>query len=91
MGDDREFDRMLEEELTALPPTDEMARAVTPWRRAMGRVVWGTGLTTLTLDFWYLNYLLPAAGAGSCVLVLADLSGPFFPVVFNLFMSDIEN
>ena len=35
--------------------------------------------------------LLPAAGAGSCVLVLADLSGPFFPVVFNLFMSDIEN
>ena len=63
MGDDREFDRMLEEELTALPPTDETARAVTPWRRAMGRVVWGTGLTTLTLDFWYLNYLLPAAGA----------------------------
>ena len=35
MGDDREFDRMLEEELTALPLPDEAVAEVTPWRRAM--------------------------------------------------------
>ena len=62
MGDDREFDRMLEEELTALPLPDDTVAEVNPWRRAMVRIVWGTGLTTLTLNFWYLNYLLPAVG-----------------------------
>ena len=62
MGDDREFDRMLEEELTALPLPDDTVAEVNPWRRAMVRIVWGIGLTTMTLNFWYLNYLLPAVG-----------------------------
>ena len=62
MADDREFDRMMEEELSALPPPDSLVREVTPWRRAMRRIVWGIGLTTLTLNFWYLDYLLPAIG-----------------------------
>ena len=48
MGDDREFDRMLEEELTALPLPDDTVAEVNPWRRAMVRIVWGIGLTTLT-------------------------------------------
>ena len=42
MGDDREFDRMLEEELTALPLPDDTVAEVNPWRRAMVRIVWGT-------------------------------------------------
>ena len=62
MADDREFDRLLEEELSALPLPDETVEEITPWKRAMTRIVWGVGLTTCTLNFWYLNYLLPAVG-----------------------------
>ena len=62
MADDREFDRLLEEELSALPLPDAAVEEITPWKRAMTRIVWGVGLTTCTLNFWYLNYLLPAVG-----------------------------
>lgn len=62
MMNDREFDRMLEEELELLPLPDQEAAAVNPWEKAMGQIVWGLGLTTLTLNHWYLNYLLPAIG-----------------------------
>ncbi|MGE4277895.1 MAG: hypothetical protein AB7E30_12080 [Lawsonibacter sp.] len=62
MTDDREFDRIIEEELTDLPLPDRETEEVTPWRQAMERIVWGLGLTTCTLNFLYLNYLLPAIG-----------------------------
>lgn len=62
MTDDREFDRILEEELSDLPLPEGEAEEITPWKRAMGRITWGIGLTTITLNFWYLNYLLPAIG-----------------------------
>ena len=62
MSDEREFDRMVEEELSALPPPDEAVRKINPWRRAMGQIVWGYALTTMTLTFWRLDVLLPALG-----------------------------
>lgn len=62
MADNREFDRFIEEELAELPLPDLEAEEITPWRRSMGQILWGIGLTTLTLNFWYLNYLLPAVG-----------------------------
>lgn len=62
MADDREFDRVIEEDLTQLPLPDADAREITPWKRAMERIVCGIGLTTCTLNFLYLNYLLPAVG-----------------------------
>lgn len=62
MPEDREFDRMLEEELTRMPLPDGAVAAVTPWQKAMRRIVLGLGLTTLTLNLWYLDHLLPAAG-----------------------------
>ena len=68
MSDDREFDRMLEDELSALPPPDGAVREVTPWRRAMGRVVWGIGLTTVTVSVLWLDYILPAVGTALLVL-----------------------
>ena len=68
MSDDREFDRMLEDELSALPPPDGAVREVTPWRRAMGRVVWGIGLTTVTVSALWLDYILPAVGTALLVL-----------------------
>ena len=40
---------------------DKMA-AVTPWKRAMGRVLAGTALTALGTNLWGLNYLLPGIG-----------------------------
>lgn len=41
---------------------DKMAAAVTPWKRAMGRVLAGTALTALGTNLWGLNYLLPGIG-----------------------------
>lgn len=36
--------------------------AVTPWKRAMGRVLAGTALTALGTNLWGLNCLLPGIG-----------------------------
>ena len=33
-----------------------------PWERAMGRVLMGIILTSLTLNFWCLDHILPAIG-----------------------------
>lgn len=41
---------------------DKVAAAVTPWKRAMGRVLAGTALTALGTNLWGLNYLCPASG-----------------------------
>lgn len=41
---------------------DKVAAAVTPWKRAMGRVLAGTALTALGTNLWELNYLLPGIG-----------------------------
>lgn len=68
MMDDRRFDLVMEEELADLPLPDADAAETTPWKRAMSRIVWGIGLTTCTLNFLYLNYLLPAIGVVLLVL-----------------------
>lgn len=47
----------------------DKAAAVTPWKRAMGRVLAGTALTALGTNLWGLNYLLPGIGL---VLMLLD-------------------
>lgn len=51
---------------------DKMA-AVTPWKRAMGRVLAGTALTALGTNLWGLNYLLPGIGL---VLMLLGFRAP---------------
>lgn len=69
--DDRRFDRGLEpdpeleqllSESLSAPPPEEILQDITPWRRAMKRILTSLVLTTLTLNFWGLNYLLPAIG-----------------------------
>ncbi len=51
---------------------DKMA-AVTPWKRAMGRVLAGTALTALGTNLWGLNYwaslLCPASDGGRWLLI----------------------
>ena len=66
----------LDELLTAaLPdaPPEDVAETVTPWRRASGRLLWGMGLCTFTLNFWNLNYLLPFVGGVLMLLALRSL------------------
>lgn len=58
---DREFDVLLESAAPELPP-DDVARDVTPWRRAIGNILGGSALCSITLNFFCLNYLLPTIG-----------------------------
>ena len=58
---DREFDALLASAAPELPP-DDVARDVTPWHRAISRILGGSALCAITLNFFCLNYLLPTIG-----------------------------
>lgn len=58
---DLDFEAMLEDSVSQLAPEDVVA-GVTPWRKAMNRVLVGMALGAVTLNFLYLQYLLPAIG-----------------------------
>lgn len=58
---EQEFDLLLEDILDSPPPA-ELEYTFKPWRMSMNRVLWGTGLTTITLNFWNLDVILPAIG-----------------------------
>lgn len=66
---DDAFEALLAQSVAELPP-EEIVADVTPWRRAMERVLFGLALCMVTLNFWCLNYLLPAIGT---VLLLLGL------------------
>lgn len=61
------FEALLAQSVDELPP-DEIVTDVTPWRRAMERVLFGLALCTITLNFLCLNYILPAVGTVLLVL-----------------------
>lgn len=56
-----EFDAVLGAGLPDLPP-EEIVEEVTPWKRAMNRVLVGMALSTVTLNFWLLDTILLAIG-----------------------------
>ena len=58
---EQDFDNTLKNSLPGPPPA-ELAGAVNPWQTAWNRVLWGMALTSITLNFWCLNYILPTAG-----------------------------
>lgn len=58
---DADFDVLLESSVSEYPPED-VAADVTPWKKAMNRVLAGMALTAITLNFLSLNYILPAIG-----------------------------
>ena len=68
-----DFDCTLATTLGELPPPEDTVRDVTPWRAAMGRIVTGLCLTCFTLNFLYLQYLLPAIGIVQLYLGLRSL------------------
>lgn len=65
---DEEFDRMLEQEIEQLPPDQTLADSIDPWHSAMDMVLWGLGLTTLTLNFLNINFFQSAIGMIMLVL-----------------------
>ena len=58
---DADFEAMLAQSVPDIPP-EEIVAEVTPWRRAMDRILFGMALCTIQLNFWCLNYILPAIG-----------------------------
>ena len=84
---DIDLKTVFSESFSALPP-EEVVRGVTPWKRAMNRVLLGVVLGTITLNFWYLNYILPAAGMVLCLLGLRALrrENGYFTACFVLIL-----
>lgn len=58
---DDAFEALLAQSVAELPP-EEIVADVTPWRRAMNRILFGMALCAITLNFLCLNYILPAIG-----------------------------
>ena len=61
MMKENEFDDLLKGCMEELPPSD-IVEGVTPWKQAMNRILWGLALTTITFQFYCLDYILPAVG-----------------------------
>lgn len=59
--DEQDFESMLGSSVPELLPDDIIAE-VTPWKRAVNRILAGMALCAITLNFLYLNYILPAIG-----------------------------
>ena len=56
--DEKDFESMLENNLSEIPP-EEIVSGVTPWKKAMNRILAGMALCSITLNALCLNYILP--------------------------------
>lgn len=59
--DEKEFESMLEGSVSEVP-SEYIVAEVTPWKKAMNRALAGITLCAVTLNFWRLDYILPAVG-----------------------------
>lgn len=59
---DFEFDQILIEQLSEMTPSEEEISNTNPWSKPIGYITWGFILTTLHLNFLYLQYILPTIG-----------------------------
>lgn len=59
---ENDFENLLKNSLNDIPPQN-IIDEVSPYKDAIGHIVWGIGLTTITLNFLLLNYILPFIGA----------------------------
>ncbi len=62
MREEDKLDVLLTQEAGELPPPPVVDEEINPWKRAIRRIVWGIGLTTCTLNFWIIRYLMVAVG-----------------------------
>lgn len=56
-----EFDAILQNSLPETPP-ENIVHEVTPWRKAIKRILVGLALTTFTLNLWNLDHILSTVG-----------------------------
>ncbi len=61
------LDITIEQNLEQLPPQD-VVQAVSSWRHAFNRVLLGLLFITITLNFFYLNYICSTVGIILCLL-----------------------
>ncbi|WMJ75947.1 MULTISPECIES: hypothetical protein [unclassified Sedimentibacter] len=59
---EQEVDKLLKNGESELQPQSDVVNEITPWSKAINRVLVGLALSTLTLNFLCLNYILPAIG-----------------------------
>lgn len=59
---ERDFEQLLYQEADHLSPQKLSTPLPTPWKRALKQLCWGLALTSITLNFLYLDYLLPTLG-----------------------------
>lgn len=80
---EKDFETLLEDNLADIPPED-IVREVTPWRKAMNRVLVGMALCAITLNFCCLDYIMPAIGMTLLILGFRTLrcDNPWFKTCF---------
>lgn len=59
---DYNFDKLMIEQLSYVTPPEEEIKKINPWSNPIGFITWGFILTTLHLNFLYLQYILPVIG-----------------------------
>ncbi len=64
---EEEFDAALCENVPETPP-DDVAKGVTPWRRAVWCALIGMTMNLLTFHYWNLDYILPGIGLVFCLV-----------------------
>ncbi len=60
--DDKLFDELMTEELSRLPPSDQVVDKTNPWKEPIQRISVGLALTTIKVQLLWLDYLLPTVG-----------------------------
>ena len=85
------LDEMIEQGLGEIVPGEGVVEEVNPWREPIGRIAAGMALTGITLNFLYLQYLLPTLGAALQYLGFRTLrrSGPAFRIAWGLSLVEL--
>lgn len=85
------LDEMIEQGLGEIVPGEGVVEEVNPWREPIGRIAAGMALTGITLNFLYLQYLLPTLGAALQYLGFRTLrrSGPEFRIAWGLSLVEL--
>ena len=65
---DGEFEKKLSENISFLPPDDRTMSKITPFKKAMNRILAGIALTGIVINFLCLDYILPFIGIVLSVL-----------------------
>lgn len=58
---DMSFEDLLKSSVPYKPP-EEIINIITPWKKAIKRIMWGLGLSIMSLNLFYLNIILPIIG-----------------------------